>query len=301
MGKALGRSVVTLPDFDLSYDGLLLFLEERFPYMPVQVWVERILDGKIELENGEAVTHNSKYPAGTRLFYYREVGDEQKVPFQEEIIFCDEHLLVVFKPHFLPVVASGPHVHECLVHRLKVRTGNMALSPLHRIDRETAGIVLFSANRETRGLYQEMFMEEGRVRKTYEAICSYQASTPQMEWCIESRLEKGEPWFRMQEVPGKINARTSIRLMEVQGQRALFELHPLTGKKHQLRLHLSSLGFPIVNDRYYPRLLERREENFTAPLQLLAREIAFQDPLNGRSVGFEATRHLSFSELNVSR
>lgn len=295
MAMSPGRSIVTLPDCILPYPDLLTFLEKRFPHIPLQTWVDRINAGKVEAENGEPVTLGSKYQPGLRLFYHREVEKEPLVPFKEDIVFHNDHLLVACKPHFLPVTPAGPYVQECLVNRLKVHTGNMSLSPINRIDRETAGLVLISTQPKSRGVYQRMFMEEGRVQKMYEAICCVRIDLQRVHWRVENRLEEGEPWFRMKSAPGAINARTFIRLIEKRGAKALFELSPVTGKKHQLRLHLSSLGFPIVNDRYYPDLQEKRADDFSMPLQLLSRTITFDDPITGRLMTFESRQHLSFA------
>jgi tRNA pseudouridine32 synthase/23S rRNA pseudouridine746 synthase len=292
MGISTGSSVVYMPDTGKRYPALLEFLVERFPNIPAQTWVDRIAAGKVLTEEGQPVTLDTAYQPNGRLFYFREVENEQVVPFQEQILFNNDHLMVVCKPHFLPVTPAGPYVRETLINRLKENTGNHFLSPINRIDRETAGIVLISVKKESRGAYQRMFME-GRVRKTYEAVAMYSQNFRQpAEWMVENRIKPGEPWFRMQECDGPVNARSRIRLVEVVGPRARFLLVPLTGKKHQLRIHLSGLGFPIVNDRYYPVLTPKRPDDFSQPLLLLSRKIEFQDPITGNEMVFESSRHL---------
>jgi tRNA pseudouridine32 synthase/23S rRNA pseudouridine746 synthase len=228
-----------------------------------------------------------------RLFYFREVEKERAIPFQEQLLFSNDHLMVVCKPHFLPVTPSGPYVRETLLGRLKEATGNPFLSPINRIDRGTAGLVLISTNKETRGRYQQLFMD-GLVRKSYEAVTDFSEDCGQTEWLVENRIETGEPWFRMKTCEGKINARTRLRLLETQASQARFHLVPLTGKKHQLRIHLSGLNFPIVNDRYYPKLLPEMQDDFSRPLQLLSRKIEFRDPITGVEMSFESQRALKF-------
>lgn len=293
MGISTGSSVVYMPETGKRYPTLLEFLVERFPHVTAQTWLDRITAGKVLTEDGRPVTLNTPYLPDRRLKYFREVENEPVVPFQERVLFKNDHLMVVCKPHFLPVTPAGPYVCETLINRLKENTGNHSLSPINRIDRETAGIVLFSVNKESRGVYQRMFME-GCIQKTYEAVaeCGHNSIQP-TEWMVENRIETGEPWFRMQECAGPVNARTRIRLVEVTGARARFLLSPVTGKKHQLRIHLSGLGFPIVNDRYYPVLTPERPDDFSRPLLLLSRKIAFQDPVTGNDLVFESSRKLT--------
>lgn len=293
MGISNCPSVVYMPDTARPYPTVLEFFAARFPKIPTETWVRRIAAGKVLNEEGRPITTDTAYVPDRRLFYFREVAEEPSVPFAEDILFQNDHLLVACKPHFLPVTPSGPYVRETLLGRLQERTGNPSLSPINRIDRETAGLVLLSKNKKTRGAYQQMFMEAGRVRKTYEAISEFVDCGGQTEWLVENRIETGEPWFRMQSCAGTVNARTRLRLVEVMGGRARFQLFPLTGKKHQLRLHLSSLGFPIVHDRLYPHLGQKSQDDFERPLQLLSRRIEFRDPICGSGMSFESPRHLA--------
>ena len=295
MGIAKSFSVVYLPDTGRPYPALLAFLAGRFPKIPVETWISRISAGKVLTEEGQPVTLSTPYMPDRRLFYHREVAEEPVIPFAEEILFQDDHLLVACKPHFLPVTAAGPYVRETLLERLKAATCNPHLSPINRIDRETAGLVLLSVSIESRGAYQRMFMEEGLVRKTYEAIVEFDSACGRTEWLVENRLELGEPWFRMRSSAGPVNARTKMRLIETDGSRARFELNPLTGKKHQLRLHLAGLGFPIVGDRVYPELRPKSPDDFDRPLQLLSRRIEFRDPLSGFAMAFESPRRLALA------
>lgn len=237
------------------------------------------------------LTLASSYQPQGRLLYFREVESEPQIPFAEKILHQDEHLLVVDKPHFLPVTPGGRYVEECLLARLRRRTGIEDLAPLHRIDRETAGIVLFSVKKGTRGRYAELFMA-GEVEKSYQALSACVPGPERSEWVVENRIERGEPRFWMRTVPGEVNARSVITLLEWKNGIARFLLQPLTGKTHQLRLHLSSLGFGILNDRYYPELQGESVDDFTAPLQLLAKKIRFRDPLSGELREFVSEREL---------
>lgn len=291
MGISESQSIVSLPDTGKPYPTLLEFFVRRFPKIPEKIWVQRIETGKVLTEDGRPVTLTTSYMPNERLVYFREVVEEPVIPFSEQILFRNDHLIVACKPHFLPVTPGGPYVRETLIDRLKEKTGNTFLSPINRIDRGTAGLVLISVKKESRGTYQQMFMS-GLVQKTYEAICLFPEDIGDTEWLVENRIEQGEPWFRMKSSRGKINARSRVRLLDVKGTRARFELFPISGKKHQLRIHLSELGFPIVNDRYYPVLLPEMPDDFSQPLQLLSRKIEFRDPVTGVEMLFESKRDL---------
>lgn len=291
MGISLGASVVYLPDTGAPYPTLLDFFVGRFPKIPRQTWIERLSVGLVLSEDGQPVTLATAYLPNKRLFYYREVAEEPEIPLLEHILFHNDHLLVACKPPFLPVTPTGPYVRETLINRLKEHTGNPWLSPINRIDRETSGLVLISANKKSRGAYQQLFMQ-GLVRKTYAAIAHFPGDCGQTEWLVENRIEDGDPWFRMRVCGGAVNARSRIRLVQATAGQALFLLEPLTGKKHQLRLHLSGLGFPILHDRCYPTLRAKRPDDFSQPLQLLSQRIEFRDPLSGKEMVFESTRSL---------
>lgn len=254
-----------------------------------------MLNGKVHWEGGEAISETTPFAANARVFYYREVPDEPEIPFQELIIHQDDELLVACKPHFLPVTPAGIYVQQCLLNRLREKTGIDSLTPIHRIDRDTAGLVMFSINPETRGAYQRMFAE-GTVKKTYQAVaaCGDMAERGK-HWLIENRMEKAEQWFRMTITGGEINARSTVTCLDVKKGRALFELSPLTGKTHQLRVHMNSIGFPLENDRLYPEALPKTDDDFEKPLQLLAREVEFTDPVTGGQRHFQTTRSLNWS------
>ena len=291
MGMSGYPSVVTMPNAAKPYPSILGFLMERFPHIARSCWEKRLDEGKVLAGDGTPITAEFAYAPGKRLLYFREVEQERVIPFAECILFQNEEILVACKPHFLPVTPGGPYVEECLLNRLRKRTGIETLAPIHRIDRETAGIVLFSVNRKTSGLYYELF-RNGKVEKTYQALAAYIAVPEQSSWLVENRIVKGEPWFRMKTVPGKINSCSKISLVEVTGPVARFLLQPVTGKTHQLRLHMSGLGFRILNDRYYPDLQPETADDFAKPLQLIAKMVKFHDPVTGIFMEFRSERRL---------
>jgi tRNA pseudouridine32 synthase/23S rRNA pseudouridine746 synthase len=291
MGVAQQPSVVTMPKVDNPPASILEFLCSRFPAISRDTWAARITTGNVRLEGFGPIRLNAGYIPLQRIFYYREVATEPCIPFSEKILHLDDHLLVACKPHFLPVTPGGRYVEECLLNRLRKSTGIEALVPLHRIDRETAGLVLFSTDKKSRGCYGELFQNH-RMDKIYHARAACLSTQQEGSWQVENRIERGEPWFRMKVVPGAVNARSVINLVEIRGETGCFVLHPETGKTHQLRLHMAGLGFGILNDRYYPELQEEREDDFDTPLQLVAKELRFTDPLTGIRREFVSEREL---------
>ena len=291
MGIAKSPSRVSLPCIDKPYPSILEFLTERFPGVSRSSWETRITEGKVLDESGLPITPETPFVPQKRLFYFREVADEPRVPLQEKILFQNDEILVACKPPFLPVIPSGPYVDECLLNRLRSTTGNNNLVPLHRIDRETSGLVLFSMKKATRGLYGGLFLN-GTVEKTYDALAVVTHNPEATEWRVENRLVDDDIWFRTKVVPGVVNARSQIKLVDFKNNCAQFLLYPLTGKKHQLRVHMSGLGFRIMNDRYYPELLPKQEDDLDNPLQLIARRVKFTDPVSGKEMEFESERKL---------
>ncbi|CAN7288305.1 pseudouridine synthase [Pseudoxanthomonas sp. LjRoot168] len=252
---------------------------ERFPAIPRVQWIERMARGRVVDGDGNPVTPSRSYRVGLDIHYYREVAEEPVIPFDEVILHLDDDLLVADKPHFLPVVPAGRHARETLLARLVRRTGNPALVPLHRIDRETAGVVMFSTRPESRARYQALFRER-RIEKRYQAIAP---ALPHLVFpCIRtSRIVAGEPFFRVQEVQGVANSETRIDVIARGGNRWRYALTPVTGRKHQLRVHMAALGAPIAGDTLYPSVRHRAVGDHAAPLQLLAERLAFMDPLLG--------------------
>ena len=278
----LAASTLQLPPGD--WTTVLDCLCDRFPAVPRPAWLDRMARGRVLDDAGQWIGPDTPFNVGQEVHYFREVADEPRIPFEEVVLHADEHLLVADKPHFLPVTPSGAHVHETLLGRLIRRTGNPDLVPLHRIDRETAGLVLFSTNPQSRARYQALFRER-RIRKQYEAMAP---ALPGLRFpCVRtSRIVAGEPFFRMQETQGPDNSETRIDVIDRGEPDWRYALEPVTGRKHQLRLHMAALGAPIANDRLYPSLDHRAAGDYSTPLQLLAKRLWFIDPLNGEPRSF---------------
>ena len=288
MRDGVNPSCVVLPSIG---QGLLLdFLVERLPAVPRDDWLRRMAAGEVVDEFGTAATPRSPFAPGVRFYYYRELPAEAVIPFEETVLYQDEHILVADKPHFLPVVPTGRYLQQTLLVRLKYRLGLRELSPVHRIDRDTAGLVLFSVQRATRGRYQALFRARD-VTKVYEAVAPWRAhlSFPRTH---ESRLEESPQFFRMHEVPGEPNAITSMEILERTGAWARYRLMPVTGKRHQLRVHMAALGLPLRGDGFYPEVNDPPEGDYSNPLQLLARTLAFTDPVTGETRRFDSRLQL---------
>ena len=281
-------SYVWLPDG--PWADVLTFLLQRFPDVAPALWMSRMQRGEVVDADGMRLAPDSPYRRGARIFYYRELESETPIPFEAHVLYRDDHLLVADKPHFLPVIPSGRFLHETLLVRLKKSTRLAHLTPIHRLDRETAGVVIFSHNPATRGAYQSLFQKRA-VNKIYEALAPTLAGIA-FPLVYRSRMVDGQPFFRMEEAAGEPNSETHIEVLENRGDVTLYRLRPLTGKKHQLRLHLAALGIPIVNDAFYPTALPCKGDDMSHPLKLLARAISFCDPVTGQPRHFESRRQL---------
>ena len=273
--------------WDTLLDGLCV----RFPAIDREVWLDRFARGRVQDASGCALDVETPYRVGMEVRYFREVADEPRIPFEAQILFADADLVVADKPHFLPVVPSGRFVTETLLVRLQSQLENPALAPLHRIDRETAGLVLFSASANTRAAYQALFRQRN-IEKTYEAIAPPLPSLS-MPHVHRSHLQAGEPFFRMREADGAPNSDTRVGVIERGAHAWRYFLQPVTGRKHQLRVHMAALGAPILHDSLYPVLRTQAPDDFSQPLQLLAKALRFVDPLDGSPREFESRRTLS--------
>lgn len=285
----VGPSCVALPEG--PWATIAECLIHRFPAVGAQDWFERIAAGDVVDEHGVAITPLRAHQPHLRVYYYRALTDEARVPFDEVVLFQDAHIVVADKPHFLAVTPSGDHLHETLLVRLKRKLGIDTLAPAHRIDRETAGLVLFSIDPATRGRYQRVFAER-LAHKEYECSAPWRDELA-LPLTHRSRLADDPAHFmRMCEATGEPNSETHIDLIEQSGTLARYRLVPLSGKRHQLRVHCAALGIPIVGDRIYPALLPSNTDNHARPLQLLARVLAFTDPLTGEARRFESNLRL---------
>jgi len=289
-------SKLSLPQASLGIATVLEYLVIKFPYIDAQIWRQRMVDGKVHWHDGSLITAATLFQPQQRVYYYREVESEPSIPFKEMILFQDQHVLVAYKPHFLAVTPGGMYVNECLQNRLQHSTGIDALQALHRLDRVTAGLVIFSVNPDTRHLYHQLF-ETRQIHKTYQAIANIRDGENLVgeEWEVKNRIVQGEQRFRMHVTEGEPNSHSVIRCVQQTAQKALFELNPITGKTHQLRLHMQTLGWPILNDKYYPQLQPKSADNYSAPLQLLAKELQFIDPITQQSMDFSCNNNLSLT------
>lgn len=248
---------------------------------------------------GIAVSPSQAYQPNIKIYYYRSLPSEPRIPFEETVVYQDEYLVVADKPHFLPVIPAGRYLQETLLVRLKQKLGIDTLAPVHRIDRETAGLVLFTIQPQTRGLYQALFRNR-KIAKQYEAIAAWRPELA-LPTIYRSRLVEAKSFMKMREADGEANAETRIEVIEVQGDLARYCLRPHTGQRHQLRVHMAALGMPILNDQIYPHHhpefisgREVAEPEYSKPLKLLAKSLAFDDPVTGQLRQFESCRSLHF-------
>jgi tRNA pseudouridine32 synthase/23S rRNA pseudouridine746 synthase len=288
-------SSLFLPELKNQNLTILTYLSQRFPQIGLEIWKERVLKGDVFFENGGLITPLTPYAPHRKICYHREVKTEPKIPSDEKIIFQNRHFIVACKPHYLPVIPTGKYVNNCLLYRLRKTTGLDDLVAVHRLDMETAGVILFSCLKESRALYNELFRLRA-VRKHYEAIASLPRNKKQNYWSIENRIVRGEPWFISKIEQGSANAVSEIALVATKGEQGYYHLKPQTGKKHQLRVHLGLITRGIINDPLYPKITEKKKPlDFNKPLQLLAKQLDFVDPITGKMMSFHSVRRLEWS------
>jgi tRNA pseudouridine32 synthase/23S rRNA pseudouridine746 synthase len=253
---------------------------------------EMLAEGRFVGEGGRPVDAATPYEAGAFVWFGRDLVPEPVVPFEVRVVHRDERIVVADKPHFLATTPRGRHVTQTALARLRRESGLPELSPAHRLDRMTAGLVLFVVRPEDRGAYQTLFRDR-LVRKEYEAVAAYDPGVA-LPRTVRSRVVKEHGRLAAREEPGEPNAESRIELLDRRGGLGRYRLLPMTGRTHQLRVHMNSLGLPLLNDPLYPRVLaEEAPEDFSRPLQLLARALEFTDPLTGRRLRFESPRELS--------
>ncbi len=294
--EGVSSSRVYLPDTP-QYESLLDFFVKYFPHIDSEEWAARFAAGLVMSLEGTPVAASDVYRPNTHLLYFRRLVREPEIPFDVPVLYMDKHIVVADKPHFLPVTPSGLYLQQTVLNRLKKQTGLQTLSPIHRIDRDTAGLIIFSVNPAERALYQNLFRDR-LVKKIYEAIAPYSEELiNRLPLTYQSRIEESEQFLQMHELPGEPNTETLVECMQTFGDWAKYRLTPVTGKKHQLRCHLNALGIPIKNDQIYPILTPYQgyDLDFSKPLQLLAKEIAFQDPISGNKRYFVSQKILNLN------
>jgi tRNA pseudouridine32 synthase/23S rRNA pseudouridine746 synthase len=293
------------------------FLCARFPAIQREMWLQRFNAGRVLNGIGQAIAPDQSLLNESHLHYFREVTDEPTLPFKAEVIFQDAHLVVADKPHFMPVTPGGQYVQQSLLVQLKQQLNLPELSPLHRIDRETAGLVVFSVRAQDRDAYQALFRLR-QVEKTYEAIAGApetSALMPTFPLTHKSKMVEAAQFFRMRELSADElqegeawNSETWIDCVERLDDRASgmpnftssspalarYVLKPVTGQRHQLRVHMNALGLPLVGDQFYPVVKRSADapDDFDVPLQLLAKRISFNDPLSHTPKTFESLQQL---------
>lgn len=306
-----------LPD-EGPWETALDYMMHRWGHIDPQGIEDRFDAGEIVGEAGIALDRSTPMQDHTFIWYYRTLPPETRIPVELNILHQDDHLLVVDKPHFLPTTPGGTYIQESALVRLRNQLGLPDLIPMHRLDRMTAGILLLSTNPETRGKYQVLF-EKRQVQKEYECVSAAEPAPghPPVDFpvVVRNRMTKSRSYLLAEVVDGEPNAETRIERLrtfdasgapdggapdggapDVDGgphRRALYRLEPHSGKTHQLRVHMASLGLGIVNDAFYPELLDKAPDNYAKPLQLLARGIRFVDPISGSPVEYRSRLELS--------
>jgi tRNA pseudouridine32 synthase/23S rRNA pseudouridine746 synthase len=265
-------------------------LSAHFPRIDPVQWRARLLAGQVLDAAGVPLPLAAPYRVGLEIQYFRDVPDEVPIPFEERVLYADDHLVVADKPPFLPVTPAGRHLEHTLLRRLVRRLGNPHLVPLHRIDKATSGLVMFSANPGTRAAYQALFRDR-RIVKTYLALAAPLPGLA-MPHVRRSRIAPGEPFFRMCETEGEPNSETQVALDAMLGDAWRYRLTPVTGRKHQLRVHMAALGAPILGDDLYPNWQPAVPGTPQPPLRLLAQALAFVDPVTSEPRCFESQRIL---------
>ncbi len=282
-----------LPDRDglgptrirLRGGAVLVELASRFG----EAAADKVFAGEVVDTDGAVVTAATVLPPGAFVYLYRDLPDEVVVPFEMPILYRDDDLVVVDKPHFLATMPRGRHVAQTALVQLRRSLQLPELSPAHRLDRLTAGVLMFTCRPDIRGAYQTLFAR-GAVRKTYHAVAQ---GVPQVELpaVVRTRIVKHRGVLQAVQEPGEPNAETVVENLGEQRYR----LTPRTGRTHQLRVHMASIGLPIAGDPLYPDILDVAADDFSTPLQLLAHTLEFDDPLTGVPRRFVSTRDLGLT------
>lgn len=276
----------TAPPWETMRDFLLTRLPAK---AKVQ---DRLAAGEFVDQHGRPWTGDEPYRAHTYVWFHRPLEPEPPIPFPIRVIEHTDRYVVVDKPHFMATMPRGAHVQETALVKLRLLLDLPEIAPAHRLDRATAGLLLFTTRREFRGAYAGVFQSR-RAEKTYEALAPY-APGLESPLTVRNRIEKERGSLQARVVPGEPNAETRIELAQHRGGVALYRLTPITGKTHQLRVHLASLGLPILGDAFYPTVRDVPADDFSEPLQLVARQLSFTDPVDGKRRDFESRCELQW-------
>ncbi|MFC0454203.1 pseudouridine synthase [Rhodococcus jostii] len=286
----LNPTRLRMPDTG-SWPTVLEYLVARFPHDESRLR-EKVATSEVVDERGLPITAATPFAPRRFVYLYRDPPVEKRVPFEIEILHRDENLLVVDKPHFLASTPRGAYIAESALVRLRRDLDLPELTPAHRLDRLTAGVLIFTVRREVRRDYQSLF-DQRRVIKEYEAVARYDPDLA-LPATVRSRIVKERGVLKAYEADGPANSESRIELLEVHGETARYRLLPHTGKTHQLRLHMSSLGIPIHGDNFYPDFYDVAADDYSTPLRLLARSVEFADPISGDLRRFMSRRTLDW-------
>ncbi|WP_084125703.1 pseudouridine synthase [Demequina sp. NBRC 110054] len=284
------RTPDPLPDGSLQFGTMREFLLDRLP--AVAEVERRLAEGAFVDDAGRPWSGDEGYRPRTFVWFHRELAPEVPVPSPIPLLDRTDSLLVVDKPHFLATTPRGMHVRQTALIRLRVELDLPDLAPAHRLDRLTAGVLVLTTRRDVRGAYAKVFQSR-RMDKTYEAIGRYDA-TVEFPLRLVGRIEKTRGDLQARLIPGEPNAETLVEVLEVRGAFARYRLTPVTGKTHQLRLQMSDAGLPLVGDPLYPHVLPDDPADFSDPLRLVARRLAFTDPLDGTEREYVSERELAW-------
>ena len=294
--QGLGAAWIRTPDNDPNalptWATMRDFLVDRLPaVVPVG---DRLAGGEFVDQSGRPWTGDEPYRPNTFIWFHRHLAPEPVVPFAIEVLEADARIVVVDKPHFLATTPRGAHILETVLVRLRDSLDLPELTPAHRLDRLTAGVLVLTTRREHRGAYAGLFRARS-VHKTYEALAPFD---PTLEFPrrVTDRIEKRRGSLQAEVVVGEPNAETLVELVETRGQFARYRLTPVTGKTHQLRVHMAGLGLPILGDPLYPTVLDDAPDDFTAPLQLVARRLRFTDPIDETPRDYTSRYELEWPE-----
>jgi len=289
MVEAIRPSRLYLPKLADAPSTIFEHLLIRFPNVDPATWRSRVSQGLVTLSDGTTLREDSPYRHGLTVFYRKHVASEPAPAEEPLIVYRDDEIIIADKPHGIPVTPAGAYVERSLLALLQKNNELPDLAAMHRLDLETAGLLLLTIRPASRPHYHRLFAER-TIEREYLALARVAVPPRQTRWRIETRIAPGEPWFRQHIVDGATNAITDIELIDVQDGIGRFRLFPSTGRKHQLRVHMASIGYPILGDPLYPAITTKNHTD--PPLQLLARRLAFVDPLSGAPRSFESTRKL---------